>query len=258
MLLHFFKYHGAGNDFILIDNRQEKLSKNDTKLIQNLCDRHFGIGADGLILLEREASVDFKMRYFNADGKPGTMCGNGGRCAVAFARFLEIIRDEATFLAAGARYHATIEGHLIRLQMQDVSEIETHDSHWFADTGSPHHIEMVQDLSHIDVRNRGAELRHEVYGKAGSNINFVEQRSSNSFEVRTYERGVEDETLSCGTGVTAVALAMHHAGKTTAKKVEVNTRGGTLKVQFDGDESGYYNIYLIGPAEQVFKGYLEC
>jgi len=258
MLLNFYKYHGAGNDFILIDNRQDNLSKNDTKLIQRLCDRHFGIGADGLILLERDASVDFNMLYFNADGKPGSMCGNGGRCAVAFARFLGIIREEAAFKAAGVRYHATINGENIRLHMQDVSEIETHDGHWFVDTGSPHHIELVKELGKIDVKTLGAKLRYETYGRTGSNINFVAQRSASSFEVRTYERGVEDETLSCGTGVTAVALAMHFAGKTDAKKVEVSTRGGTLEVQFEGDEKGYYNIQLIGPAEQVFKGYLEC
>ena len=258
MLLHFFKYHGTGNDFILIDNRQEKLSKNDTKLIQRLCDRHFGIGADGLILMERDASVDFNMRYFNADGKPGSMCGNGGRCAVAFAQFLGMIEDEATFLAAGARYQAKIEGQRIHLHMQDVQVVETHDSHWFVDTGSPHHVELVDRLSEYDVRGRGADLRYNKYGESGSNINFVEQRSPNSFEVRTYERGVEDETLSCGTGVTAVALAMHHSGKTQAKQVEIITHGGKLEVRFEGDEKGYFNIQLIGPAEQVFKGYMEC
>ena len=258
MLLHFFKYHGTGNDFILIDNRQEKLSKNDTKLIRRLCDRHFGVGADGLILLERDASLSFKMRYFNADGKPGSMCGNGGRCAVAFAQFLGMIRDEATFEAAGSQYHAIIEKENIRLRMQDVKAIETYDTHWFIDTGSPHHVELVTDLAELDVRDRGARLRYDTYGETGSNINFVEQKSDNSFQVRTYERGVEDETLSCGTGVTAVALAMHHAGKTTAKKVEILMRGGRLEVEFEGDETGYYNIDLIGPAEQVFKGYLEC
>jgi len=258
MLLHFFKYHGTGNDFILIDNRQDNLSKNDTKLIRRLCDRHFGIGADGLILIERAATVHFNMRYFNADGKPGSMCGNGGRCAVAFANFLGMIEEEATFVAAGGRYHAKIEGEKIRLQMQDVTEIETHDTHWFVDTGSPHHVEMAEQLSDVDVLGRGAKLRYETYGDSGSNINFVEQHSKSSFEVRTYERGVENETLSCGTGVTAVALSMHHAGKTDSRKVEILTHGGKLEVHFEGDEKGYYNIYLIGPAVQVFKGYMEC
>lgn len=258
MLLHFFKYHGTGNDFILIDNRQDNLSKNDTKMIQKLCDRHFGVGADGLILLEREASVDFRMRYFNADGKPGSMCGNGGRCAVAFANFLGIIGNEARFKASGATYQAWIEGEQIRLQMQDVSGIEAHESHWFVDTGSPHHVEIVTDLDGTDVRGRGAKLRYETYGDKGSNINFVEVVSADSFKVRTYERGVEDETLSCGTGVTAVALAMHHAGKTKAKQIQIITSGGTLTVQFEGDEKGYYNIHLVGPAVQVFKGYMEC
>lgn len=258
MLLHFHKYHGTGNDFILIDNRQDNFSKNDTKLIAQLCDRHFGIGADGLILLERDAAVDFKMSYYNADGKVGSMCGNGGRCIVAFARELGIIEDQATFSASGKLYNAWIEDNRIRLQMQDVTEIETHDSHWFVDTGSPHHIEMVSDLEAVDVVKLGSELRYGTYGDSGSNINFVETETPKRFKVRTYERGVENETFSCGTGVTAVALAMYHAGNADARQVQVKTRGGTLEVHFEGDGNGYFNIFLIGPAEHVFKGYLEC
>jgi len=258
MLLHFYKYHGTGNDFILIDNRQDNFPKNDTKLIRNLCDRHYGIGADGLILLERDHSVDFRMVYYNADGKPGSMCGNGGRCLVAFARFLDIVKDQASFTANGDHYKAEIEGDIISLTMRDVSDVETHDTHWFVNTGSPHHIEIVEDVDSFDVINQGTKLRHEVYGEAGSNINFVSAKSRDTFKVRTFERGVEDETQSCGTGVTAVALAMHHAGKSNSRNIKVKTLGGDLRVQFDGDASGYFNIKLKGPAVQVFKGYLEC
>jgi len=258
MLLHFYKYHGTGNDFILIDNRQDNFPKNDTKLIRNLCDRHYGIGADGLILLERDHSLDFKMVYYNSDGKPGSMCGNGGRCIVAFAHFLDLVQDKASFSANGDHYKAEIENDIISLSMRDVSDVETHDSHWFVDTGSPHHIEMVEDLDALNVVEKGAKLRYEVYGETGSNINYVSLGSKDTFEVRTYERGVEDETQSCGTGVTAVALAMHHAGKSQSSKIKIKTLGGDLEVHFDGDASGYFNIKLKGPAVQVFKGYLEC
>ena len=258
MLLHFHKYHGTGNDFILIDNRLDNFPKNDTQLIAKLCDRHFGIGADGLILLERDASVDFRMSYFNADGRKGSMCGNGGRCIIAFARELGIIENQGTFSASGKLYNAWIEDNGIRLQMQDVVDIQTHDTHWFVDTGSPHHIEVVADLEEVDVVQRGAKLRYETYGETGSNINFVQSDAQNRFKVRTYERGVENETFSCGTGVTAVALAMYHAGNADSRKIQVKTRGGTLEVRFEGDGNGYFNIFLIGPAEHVFKGYLEC
>jgi diaminopimelate epimerase len=198
------------------------------------------------------------MVYYNADGKPGSMCGNGGRCLVAFARFLDIVKDQASFTANGDHYKAEIEGDIISLTMRDVSDVETHDTHWFVNTGSPHHIEIVEDVDSFDVINQGTKLRHEVYGEAGSNINFVSAKSRDTFKVRTFERGVEDETQSCGTGVTAVALAMHHAGKSNSRNIKVKTLGGDLRVQFDGDASGYFNIKLKGPAVQVFKGYLEC
>lgn len=257
MTLTFYKYQGTGNDFVIIDNRQAILSKNNTKLFARLCDRKFGIGADGLMLLElpENEEDDFTMVYFNADGNESSMCGNGGRCLVAFAAFLGVIKDKATFTAIDGKHIAEIKDGLVYLQMQNVSEIEEYDAHLFLDTGSPHHVTLVDGLEDYDVENIGREIRNGApYFEAGSNVNFVEKKNGNVFAVRTYERGVEDETLSCGTGVTAVALSMHATKLTDKNAVNVHTQGGKLKVTFQNTEKGYENIFLIGPAEQVFKG----
>ncbi|WP_062060555.1 diaminopimelate epimerase [Aquimarina longa] len=257
MVLTFYKYQGTGNDFVIIDNRESILSKNNTKLFAKLCDRKFGIGADGLMLLElpKNKEDDFTMVYFNADGNESSMCGNGGRCLVAFAAFLGIVKDTATFTAIDGKHQAEIKDGLVHLQMQDVSKIERYDTHFFLDTGSPHHVAMVDGLADYDVKNKGREIRNGApYFKAGSNVNFVEQKNGNVFSVRTYERGVEDETLSCGTGVTAVALSMHETRLTDKEEVIVIVQGGELRVTFRKTQNGYENIFLIGPAEQVFKG----
>ena len=257
MTLTFYKYQGTGNDFVIIDNRQSILSKNNTKLFARLCDRKFGVGADGLMLLElpKNEKDDFTMVYFNADGNESSMCGNGGRCLVAFAAFLGVIKDKATFTAIDGEHKAEIKDGLVYLQMQNVSEIEEYDTHLFLDTGSPHHVTLVDGLGDYDVENIGREIRNGApYFEAGSNVNFVEKKNGNVFAVRTYERGVEDETLSCGTGVTAVALSMHATKLTDKNAVNVHTQGGELKVTFQNTEKGYENIFLIGPAEQVFKG----
>ncbi len=259
MLLQFYKYQGTGNDFILVDNRKDIFPKDDYDLIAHLCDRRFGIGADGLILLENDKAVDFNMDYYNSDGRPGSMCGNGGRCIVAFAKHLGIISKSATFNAADGLHEAIIDrNNIIRLQMRDVTIIKQKSNYTFLDTGSPHHVQVVKKLKDFKVKKEGAKLRYGLYGKKGSNINFVELNGTESFSVRTYERGVEDETLSCGTGVTAVALAMHHTRATRANKVTVHALGGDLEVTFDQDTGGYKNVYLIGPAALVFKGEIEC
>ncbi|MCK8523975.1 diaminopimelate epimerase [Aquimarina sp. D1M17] len=261
MNLVFYKYQGTGNDFVIIDNRDQLVSKNNTKLFKRLCDRKFGIGADGLMLLElpENEEDDFTMVYFNADGNESSMCGNGGRCLVAFAAFLGVIEDKATFTAIDGKHHAEIKDGLVYLQMQDVFEIETFDSHLFLDTGSPHHVTMVEGLQSFDVENVGREIRNGApYFETGSNVNFVEKKNGSRFAVRTYERGVEDETLSCGTGVTAVALSMHATQQTEKEEVSIDTMGGELKVTFRKEPSGYKNIFLIGPAEQVFKGEITC
>lgn len=264
MEIHFYKYQGTGNDFILIDNRT-KFFKNDTKLIAHLCDRKFGIGADGLILLEnpKNHEEDFEMIYFNADGKESSMCGNGGRCAVAFANLLGIIGQETVFSAIDGTHHARIENGQVRLQMKDVPEIMQTNETYFLDTGSPHHIVFTSDLETLDVKTEGAKIRNnETYREEGVNVNFVSHgpaRNVNIFFVRTFERGVEDETLSCGTGVTAVALAAHFSGKTSDEIIQIKTLGGALSVSFTPTQRRgcYENIWLSGPAELVFEGEME-
>ena len=258
MTYTFYKYQGTGNDFVMIDNRQKKINKNDTKLINFLCDRRFGIGADGLILLENHDTLDFKMVYFNADGNESSMCGNGGRCLVAFAKFLGVIENKATFEAIDGLHHAIIEDDIVKLQMQDVDNVEKFESHVFLNTGSPHHVQFESDLENFDIKNDGANIRYGApYNEAGSNVNFVKKLNDDAFAVRTYERGVEDETLSCGTGVTAVAIAMNYIGETEKNLITLKTEGGDLQVSFDKENDSYKNVWLIGPAKQVFKGEIE-
>ena len=252
----FYKYQGTGNDFVMIDNRNGQFPKEDTELVAKICHRRFGVGADGLILLENDTETDFRMVYFNADGKEGSMCGNGGRCIVAFANFLEVIEEETVFNAVDGLHKATIVGDLVSLKMLDVSEIKEKSNALFMDTGSPHHIQLVNGLKSFNVAKEGARIRYGIYGEKGSNVNFVETNVDGGFSIRTYERGVEDETLSCGTGVTAVALGMYHLGNTKEKTVAVKALGGNLEVSFKEDHGAYSNIYLKGEAKQVFKGEL--
>ncbi|MBC9798426.1 diaminopimelate epimerase [Sinomicrobium weinanense] len=254
MHLDFYKYQGTGNDFVMIDNRHREFPKNDTKLVARLCDRKFGIGADGLILLENDADADFRMVYYNADGNESSMCGNGGRCIVAFARFLGIVEEKARFLAVDGIHHATVQEDRVCLQMTDVDRIEIFDNYVFLNTGSPHHVQEIKDIDHFDVKAGGEKLRYGKYGRNGSNINFVSPVKDNEFKVRTYERGVEDETLSCGTGVTAVAIAMHRTGKATGNLIMLDTPGGKLRVSFEEKNGKYEKVFLEGPATRVFQG----
>jgi diaminopimelate epimerase len=257
MAYPFYKYQGTGNDFVIIDNRQNIFPKNNTKLVAQMCDRKFGVGADGLLLLETHPTADFTMVYYNSDGRLSSMCGNGGRCIVHFARFLKIVENAATFVAVDGMHHATIQGGEVSLQMQDVLEISIKENSVFLNTGSPHHVKEVDGLAEYNVYTEGKRLRTEIYGEAGANINFVEQTSPDTFLVRTYERGVENETLSCGTGVTAVAIAMHTLGNTSENSIHLQTPGGNLNVSFTRSENTYTDIYLTGPATQVFKGTWE-
>ncbi len=257
--MKFYKYQGTGNDFVIIDNRQEFFPKENIQLIEKLCDRRFGIGADGLILLENHQEYDFKMVYYNSDGNQSSMCGNGGRCIVAFAKFLKVIENSAIFIAIDGLHNATIlENEIVSLQMQNVSQIKITSDYTFLNTGSPHHVTLVNDLQNYDVKNNGAKIRNSsLYGNEGSNVNFVHQLSQNHFALRTYERGVEDETLSCGTGATATAIAMHATGKTDSSSINLDVQGGKLKVTFDKTNNSYENVFLIGPATFVFEGEIE-
>lgn len=254
MQFTFYKYQGTGNDFVVIDNRDAFFPKTDPELVGQLCDRRFGVGADGLLLLENHASADFSMVYYNSDGNLSSMCGNGGRCIAHFARFLGIVSENVSFEAVDGMHEACVINDWVSLKMNDVKQVSVFEDHVFLNTGSPHHVEMVSNLADYEVLKNGRAIRNSLYGKAGANVNFVMQNDPAIFSVRTYERGVEAETLSCGTGVTAVAIAMFETGKTSHDKVVLKTPGGQLQVRFEKTEQGYKNVHLEGPATQVFKG----
>lgn len=262
MNLTFYKYQGTGNDFVMIDNRDLSFPKKNTSLINFLCDRRFGIGADGLILLENEEGYDFKMVYYNADGNESTMCGNGGRCLVAFAKQIGVIGDTTTFIAIDGEHHASIDTNQnVSLQMIDVDTLTVEEEFVFLNTGSPHHVQEVSNLKEFNIKKEGALIRysHLYTANGGTNVNFVSPLDhANAFAVRTYERGVEDETLSCGTGVTAVAIAMKKTGKASSNHITLETQGGTLEVLFEEHNNVYTNIFLKGPATLVFKGSIDA
>ena len=257
MIIEFYKYQGTGNDFIMIDDREKEFDLTDNDLIAALCERRMGIGADGLILLREHDTLDFEMIYFNADGKESSMCGNGGRCIIAFAQMLEITENETTFKAIDGEHKGKLMDDGIYLQMQDVKKIEGIGDGLVLNTGSPHYIEMVDELDYIDVDKQGRKIRNSApFKKDGINVNFVLDASE--LQVRTYERGVEAETLSCGTGVVATAIAMHYANCIEETNVSVKTKGGELTVSFEEFNGGYRNIWLSGEASMVFAGEFAC
>ncbi|AQW91823.1 diaminopimelate epimerase [Elizabethkingia anophelis] len=253
--MEFYKYQGTGNDFVMVDNRDLTFPKS-TSLIAQLCDRRFGIGGDGLILLENDDQYDFRMVYYNADGNESTMCGNGGRCLVSFAHFLNIFENKTSFMAIDGLHEAEVNGDLVKLKMIDVEDINTFPEYTVMNTGSPHYVAFVEHVEDMDVYLEGKKIRNnETFKKEGINVNFVTQTSENELFVRTYERGVEDETYSCGTGVTASALTFMQNHNQTP--VHIKVLGGILKVYAEKAEKGFRNIWLEGPAKQVFKGNLE-
>ena len=253
----FYKYHGTGNDFILFDNRDGKLMFAKEQ-VASMCDRHFGIGADGLMLLEHAAGYDFRMVYYNSDGGESTMCGNGGRCMTAFAKSLGIIEKKAHFLAIDGDHTATInENGLISLHMQNVHEMNIQEGYTILNTGSPHYVQWVKDVTNVDVYHEGKTIRsQERFMPNGINVNFVQFHGAKLL-IRTYERGVEDETLSCGTGVTAAAIAATCNGTGTFKTT-IETPGGHLEVSFNKlTPESATDVVLTGPAAFVFKGEIE-
>jgi diaminopimelate epimerase len=258
MKIEFYKYQGTGNDFIILDNRDKQYDTLHTKQIRHLCDRHFGIGADGLMLLNLINNHDFEMKYYNADGHESSMCGNGGRCLVKFAYDMGIEESSYSFLAVDGVHEANFGDHnWVQLKMKDVNEIDQRFGSVRVDTGSPHFVKFVDNIHHFNVYEEGRKIRYsKEFIDQGINVNFVE-REDESIYVRTYERGVENETLSCGTGVTASALVCAH-NDSGFNRVEVRTPGGHLAVEFDKKEDGKFeNIWLCGPAAFVFKGEIE-
>jgi diaminopimelate epimerase len=256
MKLNFYKYQGTGNDFVILDNRNGLYTNISTEQVNLVCNRRFGIGADGLMLLNNKAGYDFEMKYYNADGRESSMCGNGGRCMAKFAHHMGIHKSIYHFIAIDGKHEAEIDDDgTVSLKMQDVNNIRNEDGDFILDTGSPHYVKLVKDLSNYDVFKKGREIRYsDDFAAEGINVNFVESKSNHSIMVRTYERGVEDETWSCGTGVTAAALVSYH-NEIGYNDVTVFTKGGKLVVEYDrtGDDC-YKNIFLCGPAEKVFEG----
>ncbi len=257
----FWKYQGAGNDFIMVDQRERRyLTRQHTEQIARLCDRRFGIGADGLILLEYHNQYDFEMVYFNADGRESTMCGNGGRCIAAFAKDIGAAGNSCRFWAIDGEHEAHIdpETNRVSLKMIDVQAVENQENVFVLNTGSPHYVRFEPHIQQCDMVAEGRAVRYgERFKAEGINVNLVEINKDGSLNIRTYERGVEDETLACGTGVTAAALAyaQYAQGNTSLAEIKVHARGGDLSVRFSAQGNGAFSdIWLTGPAEFVFRG----
>jgi len=262
MQICFSKYQGTGNDFILIDNRDKSFPSENISLAEKLCDRRFGIGCDGLMLLENEEGFDFKMRYFNSDGKEGSMCGNGGRCIVAFAYHLGIIKNKTNFIAVDGQHFADIsfknDQLIVSLQMQNVDQIEKGEDFYFLNTGSPHYTKFIDSHKNFSTYSEGKSIRYNKrFKEEGTNVNFI-SGNNNQIQVSTYERGVEDETYSCGTGVVASCISAKQQFNTESNHFFVKTKGGNLEVFFDHKENNKFeNIWLKGPATFVFDGKIE-
>lgn len=258
MKVAFLKYQGTGNDFILIDNRKQVFDAGRIDRVKKLCDRKFGIGSDGLLLLQEKTGYDFEMIFFNPNGS-NSLCGNGSRCIVEFARTLGMIKNKARFVAFDGEHEAEIKNGTVSVKMNDVKSVETGKDYFFLNTGSPHYCTFVNNLSHYDVFENGKNIRNSgKFGSGGTNVNFLE-KSGSMMEVRTYERGVENETLSCGTGVTASALVASLKGiSTTENYCDIKTAGGKLRVKFKkSNDSSFSDIWLEGPVEFVFSGEIE-
>jgi len=255
MQLRFTKYQATANDFVLVDNRRKEYQFTPEQ-IKLICDRRLGVGADGLILIEDDPTEEFKMIYFNPDGTQ-SLCGNGCRSAVDFAAHLGVIKSQCTFTAFDGAHKATIlQDGQIRLQMNNVDSIQAHESDFFLDTGSPHFCRFVNDVNDYPVFEEGRKIRYDKRFPNGTNVNFIEKKEDKTLFVRTYERGVEEETYSCGTGVTASALAASAHGFTSP--VKIHAKGGSLTIEFKKTSSGgYSDIYLTGPVKMVFTGILE-
>ena len=250
MEINFYKYQGTGNDFVMVDNRSLQWLPTSEEVIR-VCHRKFGVGADGLILIQNHDHYDFEMIYFNSDGSK-SLCGNGSRCAIHFASQLGIVKDKTVFLTTDGVHEGEVLGEAVRFQLFDVESVQQNEHNFFVDTGSPHYVEFTEDVNKVDVVEQGQSIRYdEQFAPSGTNVNFVQIKEGEIF-VRTYERGVEDETLSCGTGVTASAIAVAYKG--LKSPVSIETLGGKLQVDFVRVGDHFKNIYLTGPATPVYQG----
>lgn len=258
-MLNFAKYQGAGNDFILVDNRDGKWNNLTIEQVRRWCDRRFGIGADGLIKLNAKSGCDFEVDYYNSDGSK-SFCGNGARCSVAFAKALGVEKEVYSFEAIDGMHEAFIQGASVHLKMKEVSAIEFLGADALLNTGSPHYIHWVDDVQAVNVFREGQTIRYsERFNREGVNVNFIQELGADTLKIRTYERGVEDETLSCGTGITAAALAVAAKNnRVGAGEIAIQAMGGNLSVSFERNPDGtFQNIWLVGPAEYVFEGVIH-
>ena len=256
MKINFTKYEGNGNDFIIIDDRKEEFSDDNVLMISKLCDRKFGIGADGLILLRKHKAHDFQMIYFNSDGNESSMCGNGGRCLVSFALQLDIDIKTNSFLAIDGVHKFKVVDNEIYLKMNDVKDIVVKNGYNYLNTGSPHVVQIVENVDEINVYEQGKKIRRQFQEMNGVNVNFV-SFNNDIIKCRTFERGVENETLSCGTGVVAVALYIFKKKKISDNKIIVSTKGGSLSVSFKNDGNSFREIWLKGDINKIFDGLIE-
>jgi len=256
-MIEFFKYHGAGNDFIMIDNRASAFQGNKIELAKKVCSRRFGVGSDGLIFIENWESGDFEMDFYNPDGSQ-SFCGNGSRCAVAFAIKLGMIATEASFQAIDGIHKAKIDKDVISISMSDLHLFEKNDDHYIIHTGSPHYISFHINIEELDLIDFAHGIRYsQKYLTEGINVNVIEELSGRAISIRTYERGVEAETFACGTGATAAALAFAIENSLESGRIEVKAKGGDLSVDFRKAEEAYEEIWLNGPAVEVFKGVID-
>ncbi len=257
--IHFYKYQGTGNDFIIIDNRKSIPGIDDKDFIKGICHRRFGVGADGLMLFEKSNNSAFYMRYFNSDGGESTMCGNGGRCIASFAKKAGVIPGDVVveFNAVDGIHYANVGNDYVSLKMIDVDGVEVINGWFFLNTGSPHVVILAEDVKNIDVLNEGRKIRNDLRFKVfgGTNVNFLTIKKKGNIAVRTFERGVEDETWSCGTGSVASAIVANLISQ-SCSSYDIEVPGGMLKVQFDNIKKGLYqNVWLEGPTKFVFEGY---
>lgn len=257
MIFEFYKYQATGNDFIIIDDREELFEIDDSNLIKSLCERKMGVGADGLILLRNHNSYDFEMIYFNSDGNQSTLCGNGARCIVSFANTLDIISSKSTFLAIDGIHQANIYDKSVSIKFNDIKSIQFDNGNYIVDSGSPHFITFKDNIENLDVEGEGRSIRNmDKFSRDGINVNFVSL--GDSIRIRTYERGVESETLSCGTGAVAASIALFYSGLFEDNEVDLQTNGGLLSVTFDEFNGVFKNIWLTGEANLVYIGEFEC